>query len=1438
MRERNALSFSYLYKEITKKGKPNRIGEDMKLLFEIAACFLAVPEAGGLAAFVKLMSGGSVIQAGAHFIESAKTYQENGYSNRMLQMRELYAAICFTAFFDTVKNVLTEDIYSKIALSEDEKQALFRESTTAENIAKNLNRDLLLPELAFGSEKLYTFLRKLYGEMTQHLSGFVTKLSFRETASEKDIRIFDEMIRHLPEEALCCFKDQYLTLCTVYPSFYAYIQFGKEEEYTAQIEEAHRQLMSLLSDTNANLEQGLEIVRQVLMEQPVKEKERAVREITDQLFLRNQTRLKRAVVESEDEKLRFPPLEEAFIPQHYRLLSYTGQEALEQRKTWGTDDPNKDMNAFWLKYRMAMDNVERLLLVLGEPGSGKSLLTEVLAARLSSKDDVVVRIPLRACLMEDSIEHIICQQIARDGDASSQIPTLKWIAEEFKSKPITLLFDGYDEVQQATGLAYHRFLNDLAEFQRECLQNNRPVRIVITSRATLIDKVDIPKGTLIMRLEEFDPAQKQKWIIVWNKYNREVFAEAGLEEFSLPPHSCEIADLSKQPLLLLMLAIYDADFENMRNALKQDNAPGKSLNRTQLYDELLRRFIRRELYKGERGNSRSYAEATSRERNMMVGEEIRKLGIAALGMLIREKLSITVAELRTDFEALNAVLPSFEPSEKRRIEREELFLGSFFFIHDSRERNKKEEDGPAGDVDEASFVFLHKTFYEFLAADYILQSFFSYVLELCDTMTVKPSMYPRELHNLSDDFSTCFYALNGACLCIEPAILQMIAEWKDEKLNRCLKEEKNAKRTDVHMVMRESFATHFDLILEGKFNKTDGLLKDHSSSQLAAVYLLNAVTLQTLICGQFRFDWEKWRYCSRYIMMNLPRPRSDRQKDEKKRAFSIDTSEEIPLKFMALFQLGREGEEVLIQRRESPVELEGKNLLEARIELCRFTQDDIGVKLCMLHDPTISTVKKESILEKLNNQGMGLATEQELTQLELMLESEESCDGETFELELRHALAYLDYHQWNSSTLMRWLLCFRQFVYRAQQPRSFLYLRDHELWKEISNATRLFTEGYTKIGISNNDQLFLIWLDIVQMLGAESTLFEIIQKNSFIWMSGECFQALMKVMRQIPDREKFRFDAEDFSFKGIRRRTGDETMCGRSPAWYAAYLKLLRYVGNTEGERQELKICAMHFLTSFLHDTSLKTLEELPTLLNECMQIGCLAEIKLFLDTLHLPSWYVPQKDRLLSERLLELLEIESIVGSGSVSKQLAESAVLMNWDEETLALALRVASRLLAQNSANPHTARFVHNFLNEYRIAFATHPLEALNLLNRIVRYGKSKRSSFVDADDLNTVMEYALYIFPTLLCCSLPSAAHLLLSAIRLKMLSGTRIVPYYLDCLNAALVSADSRNGDLLVRLTKKLDVVAKEALKEKLRSQMPYIRRVLPSLAFWLQNEII
>jgi hypothetical protein len=236
------------------------------------------------------------------------------------------------------------------------------------------------------------------------------------------------------------------------------------------------------------------------------------------------------------------------------------------------------------------------------------------------------------------------------------------------------------------------YLEALCDFQRREIDQGRRVAIIVTSRIAVANRVRYPEGTVIMELEPFDGDQIARWVRIWNEAN----ANSNIDPLSAKSVLTHLS-LAEQPLLLLMLALYDAD----GNALRR-HADG--LARAELYERLLTKFVDLEIGKQQRALDET-------ARAAIIATELRLLSVLAFAMFNRGQKSVAEEDLDSDLASL---LPQQDNGSivggqfARRLSKAQLAVGRFYFVRrseallDSTRLNEYE--------------FLHATFGEYLVA--------------------------------------------------------------------------------------------------------------------------------------------------------------------------------------------------------------------------------------------------------------------------------------------------------------------------------------------------------------------------------------------------------------------------------------------------------------------------------------------------------------------------------------------------------------------------------------------------------------------------------------------------------------------------------------------------------------------------------------------------
>ncbi len=432
--------------------------------------------------------------------------------------------------------------------------------------------------------------------------------------------------------------------------------------------------------------------------------------------------------------VRFPSVGAIYIDPRYRSGRYGPGDEPSREDWWEARPAGTDLDLFLAGHLMSPATAELPVLLLGHPGAGKSLLTKVLAARLPVASYTVIRVPLRRVDADAPVYEQI-QQALHAGTHRR----VDWaeLADETRDTIRVVLLDGLDELLQATASGRPGYLQEVAEFQRREADQERPVVVLVTSRTVVADRVRIPAGTTLVRLEEFDDAQVADWLARWNHGNA-----GGAVRALTPEAALAHPDLARQPLLLMMLALYAAD----------PAAPplDDELSTAALYGRLLDNFVRRQVTKTVAGDDVDRA----------VRVELWRLGVAAFAMFNRGRQDIGEAELGADLVALD---PGDAVDRLGGVALDRIgqrTIGQFFFVYTA------EADAHRGERSRQAYEFLHATFGEFLVA--------YHVVELLDELAQARRESHRGGRDIDDDL--LFALLSHEPLAARPNILTFAAE--------------------------------------------------------------------------------------------------------------------------------------------------------------------------------------------------------------------------------------------------------------------------------------------------------------------------------------------------------------------------------------------------------------------------------------------------------------------------------------------------------------------------------------------------------------------------------------------------------------------------------------------------------------------------------------
>lgn len=784
-----------------------------------------------------------------------KSYED--YYTRYEQMQIAQVMLLYASYFDAISKCLPNE-NGEIEISSEVRWKLSQdalaqycqelESSVQEqgNLHRLLSEEIALPDPTEGFTRYERRLSSFYNQLNEQFIKFFEKLPFweglnsdNEPLNQEQKDFFRKQIQKLPEEAVIVYRKQYFTLANTFPDFFIWSNQKEHRWLERQIDVGFCHMAELLRQNHSFAEQAKNDATDTMERYRVKYANYLQGPIIDHS------------AGFDTDGVVFPTKKDIFIPQSFQALTYHNNMSLEQKSTWKNTLSGEEIGNHIRSVLSHPTCGQRPLLILGHPGAGKTLLCYMLAAQILSAEYHVIIIRLRDVVAGDDITHQIDSQIARDlGDGC------RWcdIRRANLNKPILLIFDGYDELLQASGKTHSNYLNDIANFQsNQFTIYHIFVRCIVTSRETLIDKASIPEASQVLRLCDFDNIRIQAWIKIWNQSNEDFFSRHKLSKLEIASTG-KIKELASQPLLLLMLALYEIN----GNPLQEQT----NINRTELYYKLIYSFIIREKEKDT-----NFFQLTAQKRKNILYESFCRLGIAALGMYNRRKLVIRTVELEKDLAFLSHGKTQLDPTDAYALEEGDKLVGSFFFIHNSESTVRTDRIA----VKVSAYEFLHNTFGEFLTAYYILDVVFRSVRrQLSETEFGEPFSWPTGL------LQEWHIGLAYTPLFTRPVVLNMIHE-----LAPLLAKERGLQKDAIYNALNGLFSEEIKHLITGELfeclNKTlstQGNPFEHPELTVhVAIYSVNLILLRATVCtSSFIFneqlgsehDWHKltqlWRY--------------------------------------------------------------------------------------------------------------------------------------------------------------------------------------------------------------------------------------------------------------------------------------------------------------------------------------------------------------------------------------------------------------------------------------------------------------------------------------------------------------------------------------------------------------------------------------------------
>jgi len=618
---------------------------------------------------------------------SRKMDRSRGYERQQLIV-VAHTTIVVAAFFDVFSESVQDELRRKLQITEEDKQELIR--------VRPRQGETLFESL-YGAEIPAPCAARGFDDNAREIMSWMSRLARQLNASITDIAGEEVDWPSILEKAVERYRSHYLTLAATVPEFMVWAMLGEHAATRSAVGELRADIAAALDASRHALgrverllalgsasDEGLNLCAVV---------ERANRGVLSQPILPDTERYGNGI--------HIPAVKDIYINPRYRI-TLTENARPTDEKWWERERESRDdFDLMLASHVMAGDSIRLPMLLLGHPGAGKSLLMKVLAARMPAASYTVVRVPLRRV----GANAPILDQVQQALNLVTHNRVEWWrLVEQSEHTIRVILLDGLDELLQATDHDRSGYLQEVMEFQRIEAEQGRPVVVVVTSRTVVADRVDIPDGTTIVKLDGFEQPDIEEWLRRWHRGNAAAIRAGKVRGLTLDAVLRQ-AELASQPLLLLMLALYSAD--PAFPALDAD------LPTSDLYRLLLGGFSSREVER------KSEQKLRADELEQRVQDHLDRLSVAALAMFNRGQQDVTEDELGTDLAALHGEIAS----RNHAIEAGQRLIGEFFFVHaaEALPLSASVPDGDPADetprpIPRRSYEFLHATFGEYLVA--------------------------------------------------------------------------------------------------------------------------------------------------------------------------------------------------------------------------------------------------------------------------------------------------------------------------------------------------------------------------------------------------------------------------------------------------------------------------------------------------------------------------------------------------------------------------------------------------------------------------------------------------------------------------------------------------------------------------------------------------
>lgn len=309
-----------------------------------------------------------------------------------LERTQLIAAahttIVVSAFFETFRGEVGKERYKDLQITSEEMRFLVTgESFTAsrERILEALyTTEVPVPSPARGYVENILAVRAWMLQFSEQFEDFINGLQAAKGARFSWAEICGKAVNR--------YKSHYLALAATVPEFMVWAMLGEHAATRSAISNIQADIAGALDANRGALARVEALLALTTQSGEVTDLcsvvERANRGVLDQQIVPMD-------VERYGVPVDFPSVGKLYINPRYRI-TMVDSDTRSADETWWEGLPRRnDIDLTLAAHVMTPDATRLPLLLLGDPGAGKSLLTKVFAARLPASAYIVVRVPLR-----------------------------------------------------------------------------------------------------------------------------------------------------------------------------------------------------------------------------------------------------------------------------------------------------------------------------------------------------------------------------------------------------------------------------------------------------------------------------------------------------------------------------------------------------------------------------------------------------------------------------------------------------------------------------------------------------------------------------------------------------------------------------------------------------------------------------------------------------------------------------------------------------------------------------------------------------------------------------------------------------------------------------------------------------------------------------------